>query len=109
MSADAPLRKPIPLAQSILWSPTPTPGTGGGGRGGARPGNIPFPVFVAQSALAAVREHLAPALPPGRGVLGFLVGGLCEGPGSNVSYLVADAALRLRQPIYGVRPTDAVS
>src|SRR2546426_5576164 len=24
MSADAPLRKPIPLAQSILWSPTPT-------------------------------------------------------------------------------------
>src|SRR5207253_1094752 len=61
MSADAPLRKAIPLAQSILWSPTATPGTGGGGRGGGRPGNIPFPVFLAQSALAAVREHLATA------------------------------------------------
>ena len=87
MSADAPLRKAIPLAQSILWSPTPTPGTGGGGRGGGRPGNIPFPVFLAQSALAAVREHLATAPPSGQGILGFLVGDLCECPDSNVSYL----------------------
>ena len=109
MSADAPLRKPIPLAQSILWSPTPTPGTGGGGRGGARPGNIPFPVFVAQSALAAVREHLATTPPPGQGILGFLVGDLCECPDTNVSYLVIDAALRLSQPIYGDRTTDVVT
>src|SRR5437870_1843394 len=109
MSADAPLRKPIPLAQSILWSATPTPGTGGGGRGGARPGNIPFPVFVAQSALAAVREHLATAPPPGQGILGFLVGDLCECPDTNVSYLIIDAALRLSQPIYGDRTTDVVT
>jgi hypothetical protein len=109
MSADAPLRKTIPLAQSILWSPTPTPGTGGGGRAGGRPGNIPFPVFVAQSALAAVREHLATAPPPGQGILGFLVGDLCECPDTNVSYLVIDAALRLSQPIYGDRTTDVVT
>src|SRR5437667_6897276 len=109
MSADAPLRKAIPLAQSILWSPTATPGTGGGGRGGGRPGNIPFPVFLAQSALAAVREHLATAPPSGQGILGFLVGDLCECPDSNVSYLIIDAALRLSQPIYGDRTTDVVT
>ena len=105
MSADAPLRKTIPLARSILWSPTAAPGTAGGGR----PGNIPFPVFVAQSALAAVREHLATAPPPGQGILGFLVGDMCECPDTNVSYLIIDAALRLSQPIYGDRTTDVVT
>src|SRR5207253_1687762 len=74
-----------------------------------RPGNIPFPVFVAQSALAAVREHLATTPPPGQGILGFLVGDLCECPDTNVSYLVIDAALRLSQPIYGDRTTDVVT
>src|SRR5256885_13810111 len=109
MSADAPLGKAIPLAQSLLSRPTATPGTGGGGRGGGRPGNIPFPVFLAQSALAGVREHLPTAPPPGQGILGFLVGDLCECPDTNVSYLIIDAALRLSQPIYGDRTTDAVS
>src|SRR5205823_13557080 len=102
MSADAPLRKTIPLARSILWSPTAAPGTAGGGR----PGNIPFPVFLAQSALAAVREHLATTPPPGQGILGFLVGDLCECPDTNVSYLVIDSAPPLSQPIYRDRPTD---
>src|SRR5213078_2086486 len=74
-----------------------------------RPGNIPFPVFVAQSALAAVREHLATAPPPGQGILGFLVGDMCECPDTNVSYLIIDAALRLSQPIYGDRTTDVVT
>src|SRR5437762_5444656 len=105
MSADAPLRKTIPLARSILWSPTAAPGTAGGGR----PGSIPFPVFVPQSALAAVREHLATAPPPGQGILGFLVGDMCECPDTNVSYLIIDAALRLSQPIYGDRTTDVVT
>ncbi len=105
MSADAPLRKTIPLARSILWSPTAAPGTAGGGR----PGNIPFPVFVAQSALAAVREHLATAPSPGQGILGFLVGDMCECPDTNVSYLIIDATLRLSQPIYGDRTTDVVT
>ena len=105
MSADAPLRKPIPLARSILWSPTAAPGTVGAGR----PGNIPFPVFLAQSALAAIREHLATAPAPGQGILGFLVGDLCECPDTSVAYLIIDAALRLSQPIYGDRTTDVAT
>jgi len=66
-------------------------------------------VFLAQSALAAVREHLATTPPPGQGILGFLVGDLCECPDTNVSYLVIDAALRLSQPIYGDRTIDVVT
>src|SRR5213593_2174854 len=104
MSADAPLRQPIPLARSILWNPATA-----GARGG-RPGSIPFPIFVAQSAVAAIHEHLTTALPhPGQGLLGFLVGDMCECPDTNVAYLVIDAALRLSQPIYGDRTIDVVT
>src|SRR2546426_1980741 len=105
MSADdAPLRQPIPLARSILWNPATA-----GARGG-RPGSIPFPIFVAQSAVAAIHEHLATAPPhPGQGLLGFLVGDLCECPETNVAYLVIDAALRLSLPIYGDRTIDVVT
>src|SRR2546425_12539475 len=101
MSADAPLRQPVPLARSILWSPKSA---------GARPpGTIPFPVFLAQSALVAIHEHLAAPAKPGQGLLGFLVGDLCECPDTNVSYLVIDSALRLSLPIYGDRTTDIVT
>src|SRR5881628_1946108 len=104
MSADAPLRQPIPLARSILWNPATA-----GARGG-RPGSIPFPIFVAQSAVAAIHEHLTTAPPhPGQGLLGFLVGDMCECPDTNVAYLVIDAALRLSQPIYGDRTIDVVT
>jgi len=104
MSADAPLRQPIPLARSILWNPATA-----GARGG-RPGSIPFPIFVAQSAVAAIHEHLTTAPPhPGQGLLGFLVGDMCECPETNVAYLVIDAALRLSQPIYGDRTIDVVT
>jgi len=104
MSADAPLRQPIPLARSILWNPATA-----GARGG-RPGSIPFPIFVAQSAVAAIHEHLATAPPhPGQGLLGFLVGDLCECPETNVAYLIIDAALRLSLPIYGDRTIDVVT
>src|SRR5881396_1739890 len=104
MSADAPLRQPIPLARSILWNPATA-----GARGG-RPGSIPFPIFVAQSAVAAIHEHLTTAPPhPGQGLLGFLVGDMCECSETNVAYLVIDAALRLSQPIYGDRTIDVVT
>jgi hypothetical protein len=46
---------------------------------------------------------------PGQGVLGFLLGDLCECPETNVSYLVIDAALRLNQAIYGDRTRDVVN
>ena len=47
-----------------------------------------------------IDEHLATAPPhPGQGLLGFLVGDLCECPETNVAYLIIDAALRLSLPI----------
>src|SRR6266446_1607327 len=104
MSTDGPLRQPIPVARSILWSP----GDGGGG-GGQRPGHMPFPVFLSQSALTAIHEHVATPARPGQGVLGFLLGDLCECPDTNVSYLVIDAALRLNQAIYGDRTRDVIT
>ena len=102
--SSGPLRQPIPVARSILWSP----GEAAGG-GGQRPGHMPFPVFLAQSALTAVHEHIATPARPGQGVLGFLLGDLCECPDTNVSYLVIDAALRLNQAIYGDRTRDVIT
>ncbi len=105
MSTDGPLRRPIPVARSILWSPA---GEGGGG-GAQRPGHMSFPVFLSQSALTAIHEHVVTPVRPGQGVLGFLFGDLCECPETNVSYLVIDAALRLNQAIYGDRTRDVVT
>src|SRR3989442_8261130 len=107
MSAGAPLQQPIPLARSILWSPVSAEAPGEGE--GEPPGDIPFPIFLAQSALVAIHEHLAAPPGPGQGLLGFLVGDLCQCPETDVTYLVIDAALRLSQPIYGDRTTDIVT
>ena len=101
MGADAPLHQPIPVAGSILWSP--------GGEAPRRPGDTPFPIFIAQPALAAIHEHLAGPPRPGQGLMGFLVGDLCECPETHVSYVLIDSALRLNQPIYGDRTTDVVT
>jgi hypothetical protein len=101
MSTGAPLRQPIPVGRSILWSPA---------NGGAkRPGDIPFPIFLSQAALTAIHEHIATPHRPGQGILGFLLGDLCECPDTDVSYLVIDLALRLNQPIYGDRTRDVVT
>src|SRR5207249_10237174 len=88
MSTAGPLRHPIPVARPILWSP------GSEGGSAQRPGHIPFPVFLSQSALTAIHEHVAAPARSGQGVLGFLLGDLCECPETNVSYLLIDAALR---------------
>lgn len=100
MSADEPLRRPIPLARSILWAPA---------SGGRRPGDIPVPIFLSQAALTAIHEHLAGPPQSGQGSLGFLLGDLCECPETNVSYLIIDAALRLNQALYGDRSRDVVT
>jgi len=42
-----------------------------------------FPLAVA---LTAIHEHIATTRPTGQGVLGFLLGDLCECPDTNVSY-----------------------
>jgi len=101
MSTGGPLRQAIPVARSILWSPA--------SEGAKRPGTIAFPVFFSQAALTAVHEHVATPARPGQGVLGFLIGDLCECPETNVSYLVIDAALRLNQAIYGDRTRDVIT
>jgi hypothetical protein len=101
MSTGAPLRQPIPVGRSILWSPV---------SGGAqRPDDLPFPIFFSQAALTAIHEHIATPHRAGQGILGFLLGDLCECPDTNVSYLVIDLALRLNQPIYGDRTRDVVT
>src|SRR5437867_11414731 len=101
MDAGSPLRRPIPVALSILWAPPLG--------GGVRPAEIPFPIFLSQVALTAISEHVATPLRAGQGVLGFLLGDLCECPETNVSYLVIDAALRLNQAIHGDRTRDLVT
>jgi hypothetical protein len=101
MDAGSPLRRPIPVTRSILWAPPLG--------GGVRPAEIPFPIFLSQVALTAISEHAATPLRPGQGVLGFLLGDLCECPETNVSYLVIDAALRLNQAIHGDRSRDVVT
>src|SRR5207247_9089316 len=93
MSTAGPLRQPIPVARSILWSPAGEDG------GGQRPGHLPFPVFLAQSALTAINKHVAAPARPGTGVLGFLFGALCECPETIVSYLVIVAAHRSIQAL----------
>jgi JAB1/Mov34/MPN/PAD-1 ubiquitin protease len=93
------LQQPMPLARSILWAPT----------GASRPGDLGIPIFLRQSALQAIYEHLAAPPPPGQGILGFLLGDRCECPVSGVPYSVIDAALRLNQTIYGDRSRDVVT
>lgn len=109
MGADAPLRQPIPLARSILWIPANAGGGGDGGGGGSQPGDMAFPIFLAQAVLQAIHEHLAAPWKPGQGLIGFLVGDLCECPETNASYLIIDSALRLGLPIYGDRTMDVVT
>jgi hypothetical protein len=101
MSTGAPLRQPIPVGRSILWSPASA--------GANRPDDLPFPIFFSQAALTAIHEHIETPHRPGQGILGFLLGDLCECPDTNVSYLVIDLALRLNQPIYGDRTRDVVT
>jgi proteasome lid subunit RPN8/RPN11 len=99
MSAVRILRQQIPLARSILWAPTSAP----------RPSDTIFPVFLRQSALQAIYEHMATLPPPGQGILGFLLGDRCECPATGVAYSVIDAALRLNQTIYSDRSLDVVT
>jgi proteasome lid subunit RPN8/RPN11 len=101
MSTAGPLRQPIPVGRSILWSPA--------SGDSKRPGTVPFPVFLSQAALTAILEHIATPHRPGQGILGFLLGDQCECPETDTSYLVIDVALRLNQAIYGDRTRDVVT
>jgi len=80
----------IPTARSVLWLP---------GAELARPETDPYPIFVAQHALAAVQDHLGSA--PGQGLLGFLVGRVLQCPETRVRYLVVEKGVRVPQMIVG--------
>src|SRR5437660_10180594 len=101
MTTPGPLRQPIPVGRSILWSPASA--------GPKRPGNIPFPVFLSQAALTAILEHVATPHRAGQGVLGFLLGDACECPETGVCYLLIDVARRFTQAIYRARTRDVVT
>lgn len=79
---DSPAMKPMPVADSILWSPA----VGGAHR--------PAPLmFFAQPTLRKIQERLA-ALPNGLGV-GLLIGRRCLDSDSGAQFLVIDGALPL--------------
>ncbi len=101
MAMDALFLELIPLARSILWSPVTD--------GPRRPATIPFRIFLAQRALVTVHGHLATAPRGGQGLLGVLVGDLCECPETKISYLVIDEAIRLDQAVYGDRTKDVLT
>src|SRR5207245_9430265 len=66
MSTAVPLRQPIPVARSILWSPA-------GEDGGAQDrGTSPFPAFLPSPGLMPFPGTAAPRRDPGRAARGFL-------------------------------------
>src|SRR3989442_587289 len=93
------LHQPLPLDRSILWKPGVE--GGGGGRG-----LIPDSIFVAQAAVAALREHAGSA--PEKSLLGFLVGDLCQTPDTATRYILVGSLIRVTQPGQGDRTTIVV-
>ena len=93
------LHQPLPLDRSILWKP----GVEGGGGG---TGLIPDSIFVAQAAVAALREHAGSA--PEKSLLGFLVGDLCQTPDTATRYILVGSLIRVTQPVQGDRTTIVV-
>src|SRR2546425_12654539 len=69
--AESPSLRPLPIASSILWTPHDVT-EWAEADGGA------FPIFVAQSALAAIHEHVGAGA--GAASLGLLLGGGFEAP-----------------------------
>jgi len=90
------VRQPQPLGRSILWRPATDSG----------PLILhPDPIFVAQAAVIALREHVGAAA--GAGVLGVLIGDLCDGgvgAGSD-RYILISSILRASQTVQADRTT----
>lgn len=84
------MHRPAPLANAIRWRPASSSDPY------ARTGS---PVFIAPKVLTALHEHWRTTRT--HGVLGFLVGDLCEDQEIGGTYLVIDSTIRLNQPIHG--------
>ena len=88
----------MPLERSILWRPT----------SGASPkAREDYPIFVEPKVLTALAEHALSAAK--HGVLGFLLGELCQDPQRSVPFLFVDSTVRLNQAIYGDKTNVVVS
>src|SRR5205809_7861478 len=87
--AESPSLRPLPIASSILWTPHDLTAWAEAD-GGA------FPIFVAQSALAASHEHVGAGA--GAASLGLLLGGVCEAPDNGGGHLVVERTRRLPWP-----------
>ena len=88
----------MPLERSILWRPT----TGGSSRA-----RDDYPIFVEPKVLTALAEHALSATK--HGVLGFLLGELCQDPQRGIPFLFVDSTVRLNQAIYGDKTNVVVS
>src|SRR2546422_9429971 len=82
--AESPSLRPLPIASSILWTPHDVTAWAEAD-GGA------FPIFVAQSALAAIHEHVGAGA--GAASLGLLLGGVFEEPDNGGGDLVVEPTM----------------
>jgi proteasome lid subunit RPN8/RPN11 len=87
-----PAERPIPVASAIYWSPT-------GVTAAAEAAGAAFPIFVRQSVLAAVDDHVRAGA--GAASLGLLVGGAFRCPDTGIEYLVIEGAIRLPWRVAG--------
>src|SRR3989442_5120481 len=83
--AESPSLRPLPIASSILWTPHDVTAWAEAD-GGA------FPIFVAQSALAAIHEHVGAGA--GAASLGLLLGGVFAAPDNGGRDLVLERTIR---------------
>jgi proteasome lid subunit RPN8/RPN11 len=73
--------RPMPLAAAGRWIPF-----------GESMGDPPYPIFIAQSALAVLQQHAKE--PPARAAsFGFLVGEVCVAPETHTPYVVVESAV----------------
>jgi len=90
--AESPSLRPLPIASSILWTPHDVTAWAEAD-GGA------FPIFVAQSTLAAIHEHVGAGA--GAASLGLLLGGVFQAPDNGGGYLVVERTMRLPWRVAG--------
>lgn len=86
-------QEPQPLGRSIMWRPATESG---------RAAPVPDPIFIAQAAVAALREHVAGA--GGKSILGVLVGDVCESPEGDRHILIS-STIKSNQAVQSDRTT----
>jgi len=80
------------MARAILWGPA-------AGAAPPEPLTQPFPIFLDQQALKQVIVHTRAA--PGKALMGFLLGELCQCPESGIRYCLIEQGLRVGAEVPG--------